>query len=349
MNANSTAAQRRLYPSAPARSRLIRRGTRQPSAEQVLLRRTLMRSSSAAFPRILLVALFVAGCAACRGTVLEPFDVASAQTAAQVITALVNDPEIGTRPIDVQVTRGVVRLSGRVRTDEERQRAIAIARRVPGVTSVDADMRIGDDPPPEESPRGFDAQRAAVDPAVEFAELEESRDRVAVGLSLGSSQPSDGAFGSGLSLGPLLRFGSGAGLGVTVGFDWFRTTFTSTDPASPESRLRIRPLMAGVAYTVVLGPVSIAPSLVAGYALNTIDLPDAGAAGSVAVDVDNSWAWRPGVSLWLDTSPRTAVNLSLGRVVTRLHLTVVEDGVIERRAHDGHSTMVSVGLAYRLF
>ena len=112
-----------------------------------------MRTSSAAFPRILLVAT-VAGCAACRGAVLEPFDVASAQTAAQVITALVNDPEIGTRPIEVEVTRGAVRLSGRVRTEEERDRAIEIARRVPAWSPSTPPCASGKIPRHRKSPRG---------------------------------------------------------------------------------------------------------------------------------------------------------------------------------------------------
>lgn len=299
--------------------------------------------------RLALLATMVACSAACGAAAVDPFDVASAQTAAQVITALVNDPEIGTRPIDVQVTRGAVRLSGRVRTIEERDRAIEIARRVPGVTSVDAVMRIGAAPPPEEARLlRPDRRRAEVDPAVEFAELEGERDHFAAGLSFGTSRPGDATLSSSLSLGPLLRFGSGAGLGATVGFDWFRTTFEPSGPNSQASQLRVRPFMAGLAYTVVVGPVSVSPSLVAGYALNSIDVPDSGA-GHVAVDVDNSWAWRPGVSVWLNTSPRTAVNVSMGRLMTRLHLTVVENGQIGRHTLDGDATMVSVGLAYKLF
>jgi hypothetical protein len=249
----------------------------------------------------------------------------------------------------VQVTGGVVRLSGRVRSEEERQRAIELARGIPGVVRVDAVMRIGADPPPEEEQPRLGRPRQEIDPAVEFAELQDVRDRFAVGLSLGVSQPADSRLDAGWSMGPLLRFGSGPGLGATVGFDWFHTTFASSDPASASSRLRIRPLMAGLAYTVVAGPVSVAPSLVAGYALNSVEIPESGAAAGMAVDVDNSLVWRPALSFWIDTSPRTAVNFSVGRVTTRLHLTRIEDGLIGRHRVDGHSTMVSVGLAYKVF
>jgi hyperosmotically inducible periplasmic protein len=308
-----------------------------------------MQSSTGSRARVVSVALALAASFAC-ATATEPLDVSSAQTAAQVITVLVNDPEIGARPIDVQVTRGVVRLSGRVRSQEELQRAIELARSVPGVIRVDAAVRIGADPlPDEELPRMDRRQRAAVDPAVEFAELRESRDRLALGASLGASLPTDAAFESGRSLGPLMRFGSGPGLRATVGFDWFRATLVSASPSSPASQLRVRPLMVGLAYTLVAGPVSVAPSLVGGYALNSVNVPDTGAAGRLAVDVGNSLAWRPAVSVWIDTGARTAVNVSVGRMMTRLNATFVEDGLIDRRVLDGNSTMVSVGLAYKLF
>lgn len=272
----------------------------------------------------------------------------SARTAAQVMTALVNDPEVGARPIEVRVTRGVVRLSGRVRTPAEMARAIALARAVPGVTRVDSSLRVGADlpsntekPPPERPP-------AVRDPAVEFSELESPPSRLAIGASFGWSRPA-GALEPAWSIGPLLRLGSGAGLGPTLGFDWYRSILSADDRSLPASRLHVRPIMAGLSYGVVAGRVSVVPSLVAGYSFNRVFVPDAGAAGRLAVDAGNSLAWRPGISLWIDTGRRTAVNLSIGRLMTRLNVTYVDDGMIDKQSLDGDSTMVTVGLTYRLF
>jgi hypothetical protein len=307
-----------------------------------------MRASAESCARLLILALTLVGsigCSAATGTL----DVESARIAAQVITALVNDPEIGTRPIDVRVTRGVVHMSGRVRTLEEMTRAIELARAVPGVTRVDSGLRIGADLPPDPNAPPTEQRGTMRDPAVEFAELEETRGRLAVGASFGSSQPTAEALGSRLSVGPIVRFGSGAGLGPALAFDWYRATLTSSDPSQPAGWLRVRPIMVGLAYSVVAGPVSVSPSIVGGYAFNRIAVPDSGGGGRLAVDVRNSLVWRPGVSIWIDTGRRTAMRVSIGRLMTRLNVIFIEDGRLEHQSLGGHATLVSVGLAYKLF
>lgn len=284
-------------------------------------------------------------CAAATGT---PPDIESPRIAARVITALVNDPQIGARPIDVRVARGVVLLSGRVHTQEEVARAVALARAVPGVTRVDSHLRVAGELPPEPDPPATGRQRAVRDPAVEFKELEEGRGLFAVGASLRSGRPGADALESGLTVNPLLRFGSGAGFGPAMGFDWYGTNL-SASADSRASRLRVRPIMVGAAYTVIAGRVSVVPSLVAGYSFNRIAVPDTGTEAPLAVDVRNSLAWRPGIAIWIDTGRRTAANVSIGRLMTRLNVTYIEDGVIEQRSLNGHATMLSVGLAYKLF
>ena len=49
---------------------------------------------------------------------------------------MLNDPQVGGLRIDVTTTRGAVTLSGIVRSEAERAQAIALARRVTGVTDV---------------------------------------------------------------------------------------------------------------------------------------------------------------------------------------------------------------------
>jgi hypothetical protein len=76
--------------------------------------------------------------AGCR-TAIDPMTISDAQTAARVKTALVNDPALGVRTIEVRVRLGAVDLSGRVLTQDEADRAVAIARGVSGVTAVGLD------------------------------------------------------------------------------------------------------------------------------------------------------------------------------------------------------------------
>lgn len=285
--------------------------------------------------------------AACSAATVSTLEVESARTTGLVMTALVNDPEIGARPITVRVTGGVVQLSGLVRSEAEVARAIAIARAVPGVTRVDASIRVGADQPRAQA---LPVEGAPVvrDPAIEFAELAATPGRFAIGGAFVASRPSAAAFAPAWSISPLVRLGAGNGLGAAAIFDWHGASITG-EPGSTESKLRVRPMMAGVHYTATLGRVAISPSLVGGYAFNRIIVPDTGAADRLAVDADNSLVWRPGVALWIDAGRRTVVNLSVGRVLTRLNVTFVEAGVIEQRTVSGDATTVSVGLVYRLF
>jgi hypothetical protein len=309
----------------------------------------LSPSAALSRPREFLAALSLVALiplAAC-STAVSTLEVDSARTTGLVMTALVNDPEIGARPITVRVTRGAVKLSGLVRSEAEVARAIALATAVPGVTRVDSSIRIGADQP---RVRAVPVEGAPVvrDPAIEFAELDATPGRFAIGGSFVTSRPSAAAFAPSWAISPLVRLGAGKGLGAAAIFDWYGADVTN-EPGSSESRLRVRPVMAGVRYTATLGRVAISPSLVGGYAFNRIIVPDAGAADRLAVDADNSLVWRPGVALWIDAGRRTVVNLSVGRMLTRLNVTFVEAGVIEQRTVSGDATTVSVGLVYRLF
>ncbi len=96
-----------------------------------------MRSGSAYSPlRVVLVAsLALAGCAAgIPRTAAQR--AADEDVAARVDRALLGDPDIYARHIDVDVTRGVVRLSGFVWTSDDLYEAQRVAANVPGVTKV---------------------------------------------------------------------------------------------------------------------------------------------------------------------------------------------------------------------
>lgn len=72
--------------------------------------------------------------AACGKTVGETIDDATITT--RVKTALLNDPDVGGMRMDVDTTQGVVTLSGVAKSRGEEDKAVAIARRIPGVKDV---------------------------------------------------------------------------------------------------------------------------------------------------------------------------------------------------------------------
>lgn len=78
--------------------------------------------------------------AACGKSVGDTIDDATITT--RVKTALLNDPDVGGLRIDVDTFKGVVTLSGRVKTKEEETKAIALARKISGVTDVKSTLQI---------------------------------------------------------------------------------------------------------------------------------------------------------------------------------------------------------------
>jgi osmotically-inducible protein OsmY len=70
----------------------------------------------------------------CGKTVGETIDDTTITT--RVKTAMLNDPAVGGLRIDVDTFKGAVTLSGRVKSEAEKQQAISLARGISGVTEV---------------------------------------------------------------------------------------------------------------------------------------------------------------------------------------------------------------------
>ena len=85
----------------------------------------------------LLVPMLAVGCGK---TVGETIDDATITT--RVKTTLLNDPEVGGLRIDVDTFKGVVTLSGRVKTKDEEAKAVALARKIGGVTDVKSTLLV---------------------------------------------------------------------------------------------------------------------------------------------------------------------------------------------------------------
>ena len=89
---------------------------------------------------LLAVVLLAPLTAACGKTVGETVDDTTITT--RVKTAMLNDPAVGGLRIDVDTFKGVVTLSGRVKSPAERDQAIGIARSVDGVVEVKDALQI---------------------------------------------------------------------------------------------------------------------------------------------------------------------------------------------------------------
>ena len=289
--------------------------------------------------------------AACGGARVPPAAIEDARIAARVKTAIVNDAAVGVYAIEVRVRNGVTRLSGTLPSQDLIARALTLAERVPGVTTVESDLRVGAPASAVMTSAADESRRSPGAESIDDEELDprSARQLLAVGASVNILQPDRRTLADGVSLGPMVRVGAGRGLGVAIGFGWFGAELRDSAAQIPIGRVRIRPVMAGVRYTFRTLATSTSFSLVAGPAINAVSAADRADAGELPIGIGNSLAWRPGVSFWVDLSSRTALNISAGYVITRPRLTLVgPDGVFERPLR-ADALVLRAGLAYKVF
>jgi hyperosmotically inducible protein len=77
------------------------------------------------------------GCGKSMGNIVD-----DATITGRVKTALLNDPDVSGLRIDVDTFKGVVTLSGGVKSRAEADRAVAIARKTPGVVDVKSTLQV---------------------------------------------------------------------------------------------------------------------------------------------------------------------------------------------------------------
>jgi hyperosmotically inducible protein len=269
--------------------------------------------------------------------------VRDAQLVARVKTALINDPKLGINPIEVHVTGGIVSLTGRVESAADVDHAVQIARSVPGVADVLSDLRIG---PSEVVPPAPDGLRGAI---VDDELQESAPGWLAVGVSVGRSTPASGVLAARWKGGPLVRFGSGRGLGAAVGFGWFSAEWRAQTSAAPIGRINVRPVLGGLAYGFQGEGRSLSLSLLGGVAFNSLSLPEVLAEQQIPLGVANSLAVRPGLSFWFDISRRFAVNVGGSYLVTRPRVRLLENGQPATRSLRADAMLVNTGLVYKIF
>jgi outer membrane protein with beta-barrel domain len=180
--------------------------------------------------------------------------------------------------------------------------------------------------------------------------------KVSVGGSITYVKPTDSEVQSLVGGGPLVRLNPRKGWGFAGGLSWFRANLDN--PAGgdePFARLRVRPLMAGVAYTVGNQPTLVSFSIVAGPSFNSLDFRDSFLASlppgpQPSLDAENSFAVRPGVGLTYTVASRVAIIGFAGYMINRPNVTYTDiTGQEFRNRWKADSILLSVGAVYSLF
>jgi hypothetical protein len=176
--------------------------------------------------------------------------------------------------------------------------------------------------------------------------------RVSVGGSLTVNQTTDGEVGTAITAGPLVRLNPHKGWGPAGAFNWFRADLENPAGGSGDfARLRVRPLMAGVSYTVGTGNLLTSFSIVAGPSFNKAEFEKSFARAGVAdIDADNSFAVRPGVGLTYTVAPRVAIIGFGGYLINRPGIVYRDNVGNELRDRwKADAVVLSVGAVYSVF
>jgi hypothetical protein len=175
--------------------------------------------------------------------------------------------------------------------------------------------------------------------------------RVSVGASVTFVRPSDSDVASTASVGPLVRLNPRKGWGFAGALNWFRADLKNPSGSGGAfARLRVRPVMAGVAYSIQNGPLMTSFSVVAGPSFNHVEFEDDFPAAGASIDVENSVAVRPGVGLTWTVAPRVAIVGFGGYMLNRPDTTYRNSAGVEfRNRWHADSVVLSAGVVYSLF
>jgi hypothetical protein len=185
----------------------------------------------------------------------------------------------------------------------------------------------------------------------------QTKGKISIGGSVTYVIPTDSEVGSLVGFGPLVRLNPKKGWGLAGGLSWFRADIDNPDGSSGDfARLRVRPLMAGVAYTIGEQPVLVSFSVVAGPSFNDLDfreeflqtLPPS--PQQPDLDAKNSFAIRPGVGVTWTIAPRVAIIGFGGYMINRPDVVYRDvSGQEFRNRWNADSVLLSVGAVYSLF
>ena len=182
--------------------------------------------------------------------------------------------------------------------------------------------------------------------------------RFLVGASWGSVATFDGDLGTQYKVSPFFRWNSRrSGWGPSFGLSWYEADLRLPVDGKSETLgpVKVRPVMAGVGYSIIKGRTRTSLGLVAGYAFNkaTVDrqLPPGYTA---TVELDSTWSAGPKADVMFAATRRIALIASVAYVFSNPDVTVTlfKDGQPVLTASDhlrGDSFSVRVGAAVSLF
>ena len=185
----------------------------------------------------------------------------------------------------------------------------------------------------------------------------QTKGQISVGASVTQVIPTDSEVGSFTGFGPLVRLNPKRGFGIAAGFNWFRADLDDPGGFSGDFvRIRIRPLMVGVAYNVGPERLLTSFSIVAGPSWNSAEFRDEFLnqlpPGLVTPDIDikPSFVVRPGVGVTWTLAPRVAIVGYGGYMYNRPGIVYRDQfGVEFRDEWKADAVVLSVGAVYSLF
>jgi hypothetical protein len=149
-----------------------------------------------------------------------------------------------------------------------------------------------------------------------------------------------------------VRLNPHKGWGPAGAFNWFRADLQNPAGGDDDfARVRVRPLMGGVSYTVGSGTVLTSFSIVTGPSFNKAQFRGAFvAAAGESIHADTSWALRPGVGATWTVAPRVAIIGFGGYLINRpdiVYRNRFGQEFSDRWTAD--AVVLSVGAVYSLF
>lgn len=186
-----------------------------------------------------------------------------------------------------------------------------------------------------------------------FAQL---RGTVTAGVGVSTIRPESTELKTQVKVRPSIGRVPARGFGIVMALNWFEADVSGriVDTDRPLGTLAIRPLMLGVGYTWVSGRVGISPSLVAGAALNTLDVDDNSsfAVGGNAFEErvgTISRTVRPALGATLALAPRLGITGSVGYLVNRPTFTLRTPAGERRIPLDAGGLVLTAGAVVSLF
>jgi hypothetical protein len=187
----------------------------------------------------------------------------------------------------------------------------------------------------------------AVSPA-----LAQTEGRISIGGSVTFNSTTDSKVASAVTGGPLVRLNPHKGWGPAGAFNWFRADLQNPAGGSDDfARLRVRPLMGGVSYTVGPRAVLTSFSVVLGPSFNRAEFQGSYVRGlGESITAKNSFAVRPGVGLTWTVARRVAVIGFAGYLINRPDVTYRNRSGQEITGQwKADAVVTSVGLVYSVF